>query len=521
VVAGTDVIAVYHGAARRAERPGGSEEIAMRKMTVLLALLVWATAGIVSAELSPKYKEWMDGPVGFLATKAEKKEYARIETDAEAQKFIDLFWAKRDPDLTTKTNEFEEEFDRRVGQADKLFSYDDIKGSMTDRGRMLILVGPPNEESEIPSGVGKSSIESRMNVDKGNTDVWVYHKDRLPPGVKQDDVYVYFRESRLGSKDFVLDRSDRHNVMAMKIEGDAPELYLAHPDLTEVPQLGLLPNSKPATAEQLALLSKEPKPWPEGSGAIAREGIASGSLHPLWVLVRLPDGVPAASQAVGRVRAAEGGEEAGTFAVDVTPIAVQGGRAYEFAFPVGAGSWDVDVALLGDAGPIAVRTIEGKTEEVPADGTYISPFYWGVDVRKDSQAPPGAPFTVGGWHVIPRPSNDYQRGESLSYFAFVLRPGADAEGKPKATVSLTLFYGSKKVSAVPPQPMNLSHIAGDVWMLGSGLPLSGFHRPGEYRLDVTLHDTTTDASRTAQIPITLPAPPASPAPAPTASSSKQ
>ena len=224
--------------------------------------MVLAVAALAGAELSPKYKDWPETPAGYLLTHKEAKAYKKLDTDAQAEKFIALFWAQRNPDLTSRINEFKVEFDARVAQADKMFSYEDTKGSNTDRGRMLILLGPPNEASVIQNGPGKSQIEARMTTDKGTTQVWVYKKDRLPPDVKQEEIYAFFRESRLGQNDFALDRSDRRNAMIMKIEGDAPERLRLHPDLEAVPEVGFLPGSKPASPEQLAVFTQEPRPWP-------------------------------------------------------------------------------------------------------------------------------------------------------------------------------------------------------------------------------------------------------------------
>lgn len=473
----------------------------MLRKTVTMAVLALSVAALASAELSPKYKDWPDTPAGYLLTKKEHKAYKHLETDAQAKQFIALFWAKRDPDLTSRTNEFKVEFDYRVAQADKLFSYTDVKGSMTDRGRMFILLGPPNEASVIQAGVGTSSIEKRMTTDKGNTQVWVYKQDRLPKGVRQDEVYAFFRESRLGTNDFALDRSDRKNALAMKLEADAPERLLLHPDLEALPNVGLLPGSKNATDQQLALFSEQQLPWPEHARAYTVEGMITPGIHPLWVFVQLPDEVPVATDAVGRVVDKGNGKVVGTFALQTTPLSIAGARGYEFSLPLETGEYTFDVALLSGGAPVAAKSIDATVAPVPQEGTYISPFYYGVDVRQDTKAHLGDAFNVGGWHVIPRVTGTYLSSEQFAYFCFVDRPGLDEKQQPKYEVKLAIYQGDRRLTGTPFAPANLSHLYEDTWMFGNALPLHVFHRSAEVRLEITLKDTISNTTHTAKIPL--------------------
>jgi hypothetical protein len=252
----------------------------------------------------------------------------------------------------------------------------------------------------------------------------------------------------------------------------------------------------------------------------ASSGWLSEALHPLWICVQLPDSVPPATQLVGRVTRADTGVEAGTFSRTVAPMPMASGRSYELSFAVEPGAWKVDLALLGDGLPLAVTTIEATSEAAPPAGTSFSPLYWGVEVRKDEGYRPGDPFTIGGWHVTPRAGNRYTKDETLSYFCFVLRPGLDQQQQPQAEVSFTVFRGPQKLSGSPPQPTRLSRIAGDLWMIGSALPLYFFNKPGELRLEVTIRDGRSNASRTTKIPLAIagaapPPTPISAAPAPT------
>ncbi|MCX6614135.1 MAG: GWxTD domain-containing protein, partial [Acidobacteria bacterium] len=66
-------------------------------------------------------------------------------TDAQREKFIAEFWAKRDPSpATPDKNEFKDEHYRRIGYANQKFATK-IEGWKTDRGRVYITYGPPDE----------------------------------------------------------------------------------------------------------------------------------------------------------------------------------------------------------------------------------------------------------------------------------------------------------------------------------------------------------------------------------------
>ena len=111
---------------------------------LFIAFVVMASvAGGAFAQLSQQNRDWAKGPESFLMTAEEQAKWKSVKTDADAQKFIDLFWARRDPTPATPVNEFREAFNQRVTYADNQFSQGRKKGSLTDRGRIFIVLGAP------------------------------------------------------------------------------------------------------------------------------------------------------------------------------------------------------------------------------------------------------------------------------------------------------------------------------------------------------------------------------------------
>jgi GWxTD domain-containing protein len=482
----------------------------MRRFTLPLAVVALVSASFAAAELSPAYKDWPNGPAGFLMTSAEREAYAGLKTDADAKAFVDLFFAKRDKNLGA-VNQFKLDFDARVEAADQQFSTPKLKGSLSDRGQVLIVLGKPLKRMIVATPGNEDRDEM---LQRGKREEWLYTADGNPPSKHNPEYMFVFQETHPGLGDYPFDRSDTHTKTALKFLDERLKELIVHPDLTEAPRPGLVPGSKAATKEQLAVFDGAQK-WPEGARIFAVCGVQSNLIHPIWVFVQLPDAVAPATEAIGRVRSADGTKTEGSFGgVAVTPVSLSGARAYEFSLPVmGAAEWKVDIALLDASGPIAVKSVDAKTEATPAEGPYISPIYWGGDVRQEAQAHLGDPFNVGGWHIIPRLDGHYTKEEELSYFGSIIRPGLDAQGKPDVNLTMTLYVNGKKADENT-TPLSLSHIPNtDIWMFGSQIPMSGF-RPGVgFELGLTVTDTVGKASRAVRFPFEINKPVAPPAPA--------
>jgi len=258
---------------------------------ILLSTLVvlFITVGPAAAQMSAEYAEYFEGPEGLLLTKDEAKQWKNITDDAAAESFIELFWAKRDHDLETPVNEFRQEFNMRVEVADTNFGYGKTRGSMSDRGRVLILLGRFSKRDARaagaavggnvnPSGAaaggvtGASTAAAGYYDEEGATEIWEYETSTLPVKLKQKVIHAIFKESKIGLNDFHLDRAHRENTYVQKLLLDIPEVMVMHPTLTEVPRFGLLPKSQPASAEQITWFEAE-GPWPENAAVVSAEGL--------------------------------------------------------------------------------------------------------------------------------------------------------------------------------------------------------------------------------------------------------
>ncbi len=90
-------------------------------------------------------ERWREGPVRYIITTDEDREYKGIRSEENRARFIEIFWARRDPDPRTLINEYRKEFWDRVVTSNTLFSDSAKPGWKTDMGRYYILLGPPDD----------------------------------------------------------------------------------------------------------------------------------------------------------------------------------------------------------------------------------------------------------------------------------------------------------------------------------------------------------------------------------------
>lgn len=118
---------------------------------MLAAILVAAVTTPVDARrkgASGKDSElagWIEGPVRYIALPEEREQFRALDDDGARALYVERFWARRDPNPDTLVNEYRTLFWERVQQANDTLLDAPRPGWMTDRGKIYILYGPPNE----------------------------------------------------------------------------------------------------------------------------------------------------------------------------------------------------------------------------------------------------------------------------------------------------------------------------------------------------------------------------------------
>lgn len=109
-------------------------------------------SGTEGAESRPDLR-WLNQDVVYIIADEERTAYQRLTTDDEREKFMEQFWLRRDPTPRTAKNEYRDEHYRRIAYANERFEMvSDKLGWQSDRGRIYILYGPPDEIEVRPDG---------------------------------------------------------------------------------------------------------------------------------------------------------------------------------------------------------------------------------------------------------------------------------------------------------------------------------------------------------------------------------
>ena len=115
-------------------------------------------------EMEGPYLKWAIEDVLYIITFEEREAFKRLSTDYEKENFIEQFWLLRNPMPDTVGNEFKEEHYRRIVYANERYA-SRLPGWKTDRGRIYITYGPPDEIEPNFSG-GNNETTSAFPFEK-------------------------------------------------------------------------------------------------------------------------------------------------------------------------------------------------------------------------------------------------------------------------------------------------------------------------------------------------------------------
>jgi GWxTD domain-containing protein len=136
-------------------------------LAALVGLSFCSACRLVNLErnLGPVNADFLS-KVRYIITRDERKIFLELP-DSEKPRFIEEFWKRRDPDPSTEENEFKIEYFIRIEVATKLFRGEGLAGWITDRGRIYVIFGPPNERLTYLQPTGGI-------VSTGCQEVWYY-----------------------------------------------------------------------------------------------------------------------------------------------------------------------------------------------------------------------------------------------------------------------------------------------------------------------------------------------------------
>ena len=423
------------------------------RAAALLALI--ASLPALGAGLE-RYKEWNKSPeFVFLATDAEQKEWKKIATDEQADKFVQLFWAKRDPDLKTPVNEYKLGFDQRVKEADALFSLPRLRGALTERGKAYVVIGAPKDlkrepgtKAQPPPTTGPNGMMIIPPPNDPGTSIgesivtMFWDAEHLPGWAKVKTLTVKYIVEQ--SRDFVASGD------APRLEATARSAVLKNPDLPEAPHYRTAAELE--AERQVALAAEaEARKGPALTPAVrtALEGVGEGTA--LLAVVPLAGGEtedtriqaqiflpasagepPAESRLAFLVRTPDG-KDAARYE-EATPLEpAAGGRYASRWFSVPPGDYTVAAGVFDPAGKTLAAAKKTVTvAPLPTDFA-ISPVVIAATFFAVPNPRPEDAYTFAGHRFISKDGR-LDPTDGLSFVLRVYNPAVDPATK---TVSLS------------------------------------------------------------------------------------
>jgi GWxTD domain-containing protein len=177
-------------------------------------------------ELESPWKQWLDVDVSYIITDEERAAFKRMSTDEERQQFVEQFWLRRDPTPDTEENEYKEEHYRRIAYANEHYA-SGIPGWKTDRGRIYITFGPPDEIESHPSG---GTYERPIEEGGGTTSTYPFEqwRYRYIEGINSNVIIEFVDPTMTGEYRMTMDPTEKDAL-----------LYVPGAGLTMMEQMGL------------------------------------------------------------------------------------------------------------------------------------------------------------------------------------------------------------------------------------------------------------------------------------------
>ncbi|HYO78992.1 MAG TPA: GWxTD domain-containing protein [Thermoanaerobaculia bacterium] len=487
------------------------------------ALFLFGMASTSFAALSKNYADFAKGPYQHLLTSDERKQWASVRTDEQAQQFIDLFWARRDPTPTTPANEFRTAAEERAKVADGRFGAGRTAGSATDRGKVFILLGSPTKirrASNEPQGtIQTPQMGAGTGTNQGYSpkEIWEYDQAKSPLPLGQPLAEIAFID-QYGSNDWKIDRVPRTDPG--RVFEQVSRSYVTQPGLTELPTYAtaaaapapvaaapvavaapVVPAVTGLTSEELraAVTAASAAPASDSLFLTTGEFITPTGEHFVPVQLWAPKsaGLTGGSEVTffGTVTNEQGGTEVVSFEEPVKLAATNDDAYYARSLTLAPGRYRGTFGFARDGKPVSVVTrpivVQGLDKAAPG----VSRLLLSTDVHPLTEAQRATdPFAFGGLKVVPRGNSTFRKSEELWYFVEMRNPGTDlSTNLPKLTMAVSIIGKSdagKNVkmlgaaSEVPAQPLN--GVPGH-YAVGQAMPLSTF-KPGNYTISLKLTD---------------------------------
>jgi GWxTD domain-containing protein len=482
----------------------------------------------IKPEPAKAFQQWIDD-VDAIIRPDERQAWDKLRTDEEREQFIGEFWHRRDPDPDTEENEYREGYYERVEYVNEHFSSGTL-GVRTDRGRIYLKFGKPDEIESHPSGGAYTPASYEEN---GSTSTYPFERwwYRNLPG--RSDVEIEFVDPT-GSGEYRIARNPFEKIASLYVPGGAPTFDGVSPsDLVAAASGWGNPFSSRAKdsafewMDTSRLLAEAPpvnfdRPGGTGtSGPVTDDNLLNSAVqvsyfklsdnHVLVAFTVQTDNKDLVFRDVGGMQTARLNiygrittvadrrvgffEDAVTTTTTTAELVETNERksAYQKAVPLLPGHYRVDLFVRDINSGAESRTHVGF--EVPKFGANLasSSLILASVLEQVSDIPASRRFVIGDKRVIPNLTATYHRGAPVGIYMQIYNAGIDQTTlRPAVDVEYALLKDGREVGKQVEDWRGTS-TSGERLTLTRLIDSRGL-APGDYAVEVRARDRVSGQS---------------------------
>jgi GWxTD domain-containing protein len=499
-----------------------------------------------------EYKTWLENDVTYIISPEERTAFLQLATNEEREQFIEQFWLRRSENPDLPDNQFKEEHYRRIAYANEHYA-SGIPGWRTDRGRIYITWGPPDEIESHPTGGTYNRPEEEGG---GSTQTYAWEKWRYrylgAVGLGENVELEFVDVSGSGEYRFTTDPSEKDALTrvpgaglstaeTMGMSSKADRFSNTDGTLSPRSMTGGVANGKDefSRLEKMAAIFKAPAVKFKDLEALVTSRIVRDQLHFDWrtdfmkvtsdavlvpVTIQIPntqlsfqnkDGVHSAkinifgrvSTLTGRVVQTFEDSVSRDFPDSLFQQSLKLYSIYQKTVPLRPGLYRLDLVVKDEqSGNVGVENTRlavprYEDEKLEASSLILADQIEHVPARQIGTGQ----FVIGSTKVRPRLAADFTSEDKLGIYLQVYNLKVDEKAhKPNATMQYVVKKGNEEVLSFKETTEQMKQ-SGEQITIERLLPLATL-TPGKYSLQVSATDLLTNQtiSRTAEFTVKAP-----------------
>jgi len=488
----------------------------------------------IQKEMESPYKRWLSEEVPYIITDEERASFKKLSTDEEREQFIEAFWERRNPNPGSPENEFKEEYYRRIAYANEHYA-SGIPGWKTDRGRIYIMYGPPDENDSHPSG---GTYERPPEEGGGETSTYPFEqwRYRYIDGIGTNIILEFVDPTMTGEYHLTIDPGEKDALLHVPNAGltDMEAMGMASKadrfTRTDGMTIGQSLGGTPESMEEFTRLDlyakifKPPAVKYKDLQAVVTSRLSAQLLPfdsrtdfirvtdetvltPVTVQVAYrdlefqnKDGVMHAALDIFCQVSTLTGRVSSSFEKDLIvdvpqhefQTLVNKKAVYQEALPLRPGRYKLTLVLKDEANGHVGTLEQGimvpryEDDKLGTSSLILADL---IQPLPTSQVGSG-PFVIGGTKVRPSVNQSFTRDQKLGIYMQVYNLGLDAKShKPSLDVQYEIIKDGKPILDQPEDAANLLK-ASQQFTVQKTMPL-GVLQPGKYTVQIKVTDNIT------------------------------